>query len=159
MNINSKSIYLFLILLICTLLSGCAGNASYGDKHTEEVQFICTKTIEKAPDNMSLCVSGIAGDYEYAQVVSGLPDDVHIIKEVDKPLTSEKLYQILQEYILNTGIKELFLDTRECKISDYKYEYIMKSTDDATYYIPVIAFTIENYGELYIDIEYGCFIF
>lgn len=158
MNINNKSKCLFLILVICTLLSGCSEKTSYEDESKEELQFICTQTIENAPDNMSFYISHLTGD-EYMQVMSDVPDDAELMRTVDNPLTPEVLYEHLKEYILNTGLKELFSDTKECKVAYYKYSYVMKPADNASYYIPVIAFTIEGYGEIYIDIEYGSFVF
>lgn len=150
----------FLMSLLCTCVVGCLGSPSpveSSDKR-ETATFICD--LELKPNDKDMAFYKYGGSGEYAEMeYDEVPEEATNIKSIDNPLSTEVLYEYLQAYVNSNDFFVYLPDDNVCRITYYKYEYILMGTQGDYYFIPVIRFSIKDYGDVYMDVENGCVIY
>lgn len=151
-------IWFVIIALTGCVIIGCGGSYFAADSGTsEEIQFVCDLELEPCETKMALYKysgNGLYSKIEYEEAPEGSIE----IKHIQKPLSTDTLYAYLQSYVNKLDYFLTLLEDNVCRVTGYQYEYILKGIEGDYYLIPVIRFSIQDYGNVYLDIEYGCMI-
>lgn len=151
-------IFFALIVLFGCISAGCGRSYFTADSEADEAfQFVCDLELEPCDVDMAFYEYDGNGTYvemEYEEI----PATATKMRPLENQLSTAVLYEYLQAYVNEIDSFSVFLKENVCKVTDYKYEYVLKGTEGNYYLIPVIRFSIKDYGNVFLEPEHGCMI-